>query len=87
MRSSSLGEKGEACGGAEPGVPMALQTSLGGEGTHWRAGRLAADRPSSFIYSRAVRGKGTTLSAITGADVSSRARRESASLWSRMYAA
>lgn len=42
---------------------------------------------SSFIYSRLVRGKVITLLAATGVDVSSRTRRDSASEWSRMYAA
>ena len=62
--------------------------SLGGGGLDIRSpGGWPLTGASSFIYSRLVRGKVITLLAATGVDVSSRTRRDSASEWSRMYAA
>jgi hypothetical protein len=62
--------------------------SLGGGGLDIRGpGGWRLTGASSFIYSRLVRGKVITLLAATGVDVSSRTRRDSASEWSRMYAA
>src|SRR6266508_170456 len=62
--------------------------SLGGGGLDIRGpGGWRLTGASSFIYSRLVRGKVITFLAATGVDVSSRTRRDSASEWSRMYAA
>jgi hypothetical protein len=67
---------------------MSEPISLGGGGLDIRSpGGWPLTGASSFIYSRLVRGKVITLLAATGVDVSSRTRRDSASEWSRMYAA